>query len=208
MVDKKETQKLKSREPVFLVRPAFKNFGLDYLHITLLALVVILVILAFALSTFKPAIIIKGCGSSTNSTCNSTAASPYNTIHTSAEALGSAERYLAAYSTFNTSLSLLPYYSLVNQSSENYLSNKKEWLVTIPYIDPLANGTIFNISILLYDSNLSIAGTYLQSIKPNMLTNNSVVGLGTVSLYGEAACKSSKPLPVYVITDPYCAWNA
>jgi hypothetical protein len=203
MADKKK-EKMKSKEPVFIIRPALKNFGLDYLHITLIALVLILVVLAFALTTFKSPILITQCSNSTNSTapgnCNN---STSGAIHSSSQALAAAERNLALYSNFNTSLSLLPYYSLVNQSKVDYLANQKEWLVTIPYINPLANDVIYNTSMILYDSNLSLAGTYLESLKPPGETNNSVVGLGTVSLYGRSECQTSKPIHVYVVTDPY-----
>ena len=41
------------KEPVFIIRPAMKNYGLDYLHISLIVLVIILVGLALALSFFK-----------------------------------------------------------------------------------------------------------------------------------------------------------
>jgi hypothetical protein len=189
------------KEPVFIVKPALKNFGLDYLHITLIALVIILVVLALALSTFKPGTIVKTC--SNGSACNSTNNSTSGTIHTSAQALIAAKNALASYSNLNTSLSLIPYYSLVNQSKVDYLNNSKEWLVIVPYIDPLANGTVFNISLLFYDSNLTLASAYIQTLKPAVTTNNSVVGLGTVQLSGQIACKTSKPVPLYIITDPY-----
>jgi hypothetical protein len=194
MVKNKKDAKINGKEPVFIIRPALKNFGLDYLHIMLIALVVILVALAFALTTFKTASMVSGCIGN----CSTS-----NAIHNSSEVLASAEHILALYSNFNTSLSLLPYYSLVNQSKVDYLAGQKEWLVVIPYINPLSNGAIFNVSLVLYDSNLSLAGSFLESVKPPGETNNSVVGLGTVSLYGRAACATSKPLPVYVVTDPY-----
>jgi hypothetical protein len=57
----------KRKEPVFIVKPALKNFGLDYLHIILIALVIILIALAFALSTFKQGTIITNCQNSTTS---------------------------------------------------------------------------------------------------------------------------------------------
>ena len=194
--DKKK--RISGKEPVFIVKPALKNYGLDYLHITLIALVIILVSVAFALSTFKQGVVVTNCQYGSNSTGNCNA-----TVHNSTQALGAAERYLAAYSNVNTSLSLIPYYALVNRSQVSYLPQSKKWLVIVPYIDPLAKNTIFNISLLLYDSNLSLAGSFQQTLSPAIPTNNSVVALGTVNLYGEAACKTSTPIPVYVITDPY-----
>lgn len=200
MADNKKGTSRMGKEPVFIVKPVHRNFGLDYLHITLLALVIILIALAFALSTFKQGRIVTPCGSGNSSLCNVTV---NGTIHTSAQALAAAESALAAYSSINTSLSLLPYYSLVNRSRVDYLSNSKEWLVTIPYINPLANNTVSNLSLVLYDSNLSLASAYLQSLTPATPTNNSVVGLGTVQLSGEVSCKTTKPVPLYIVTDPY-----
>jgi hypothetical protein len=200
--EKEKTTKLNSKEPAFIVKPALKNFGLDYMHIILIALVIILIALAFALSTFKQGTIITSCqNSTTNSICNSSSST--NSIHTSAQALNAAEHYLAAYSSVNTSLSLVPYYSLVNQSSASYLNNQKEWLVVIPYLDPLLHNEKFDISFILYDSNLTLANSFLQTLKPAGSSNNSVVSLGTVSLYNEIECRTAKPIPVYVITDPY-----
>ncbi|MDE1871120.1 MAG: hypothetical protein KGI06_02675 [Candidatus Micrarchaeota archaeon] len=200
MVVKKQGKdpKMTGKEPVFIVKPALKNFGLDYLHITLLALVVVLIVLAFALSYFKQGVVITNCqyGSMSNGTCNTT-------MHTSAQALAAASRYLAAYSSINTSLSLIPYFSLVNESEVSYLPQSKEWLVVTPYIDPYNRNITFNISMALHDSNLSIANSYLQTLKPAIPTNDSVAALGTVSLYGESACKTSLPIPIYVVTDPY-----
>lgn len=197
-IKKEKTTKLNSKEPVFIIRPASKHLGLDYLHILLIALVIILVVLSFALSTFQPAKIVTNCqyGTNANSTCNST-------VHNSSQALSAAEHYFAAYSSINTSLSLIPYYLLVNESQVSYLAGQKEWLVTVPYIDPLVKNKQFNISLLLYDSNLSLASSFLQTLKPVNDTNDSVVALGTVNLAGESACKTTKPIPVYVVSDPY-----
>jgi hypothetical protein len=199
MAEKKngKQQKISGKEPVFIIRPANKMLGLDYLHITLIVLVIILAVLAFALSTFKQATVTTNCQyGSVNATCNST-------VHNSTQALAAAEKDIAAYSNVNTTLSLIPYYSLVNESKVDYLPSNKEWLVVVPYIDPLSNNTKFNISLLLYDSNLSLASSFLQTLKPAVSSNNSVVALGTVNIYGEAACKTATPIPVYLVTDPY-----
>jgi len=194
--DKKN--KINSKEPVFIIKPVSKNFGLDYLHIMLIVLVIILIVFAFALSTFKQGIVVTNCqfGANANATCNST-------VHNSTQALSAAEKYLASYSNINTSLSLIPYFALVNQSKVSYLVQGKEWLVIIPYKDPLLKGTTFNISLLLYDSNLTLASSFLQTLKPVTPTNNSVVALGAVAISNEPICKTSTPIPVYVITDPY-----
>ena len=185
------------KEPVFIIRPAIKNLGLDYLHISLMVLVIILIGLALALSVFRQGVVLQNCSYGiVNGTC---ATLKYN----STQALASAERILASYATINTTLALLPYYSLVNQSSVSYLQNQSKWLVVIPYINPLADNEISNMTMLLNGNDLSLASPSLETIKPTHYTNDSVAGLGVVSLYGKALCTSTKPVPTYLITDPY-----
>ena len=189
--------KKNEKEPVFIIRPAIKNYGLDYLHISLIVLVIILVGLALALSTFKQGTVLQNCSYGiVNGTC---ATLKYN----STQALASAERILASYAQINTTLALLPYYSLVNQSSVSYLQNQSEWLVIMPYIDPLAGNEISNMTMVLSGNDLSLKSSSLETIKPPKGGNNSVSGLGAVDLYGKALCTLTKPVPVYLITDPY-----
>ena len=192
----RQAKKVSGKEPVFIIRPASERFGLDYLHISLIVLVVILVALTFALSIFRQGVVLKDCQYGiVNGTCMSPR---YN----SSEALAAAERILASYATINTSLSLLPYYSLVNESRVSYLQGQDGWLVVIPYINPLAQNEISNLTLML-DANLTLESPSLQTISPVRHTNNSVAGLGVVSIYGKALCTTSKPVPVYLITDPY-----
>jgi len=179
--------------PVYIVKPAFRHGGLDYLHISLIAFAVIMIALAFALSSFKTTLI---CDyGAVNSTCITPG-------HNSTQVLGAAERILASYSTLNTTLSLLPYYALVNRSTVAYLSNTSDWIVVVPYINPFTNETL-NFSMLIRDSNLSLIMPFQQSIAPLSYSNNRVIALGTISLYGRTDCASSTPIPVYSITDPY-----
>ncbi|MEM0150152.1 MAG: hypothetical protein QXW10_04615 [Candidatus Micrarchaeaceae archaeon] len=187
---------LKKNEPVFIVKPALKNYGLDYLHISLIVLVVILVVLALALTVMKPATVIKNCPYGiVNGTC-------FTPSYTKAQVLQAVGRILASYSSVNTSLSLLPYYSLINESSITYLPNESEWFVVVPFRDPYVSNAIYNYSVVL-DSNLSIGQAYIQSIKPLYYTNNSVVSPGVISIYGKTLCSTSKPMPLYLIVDPY-----
>lgn len=191
-----KSQIRKGSAPVYIIRPAFKNFGLDYLHISLIALVVILVALAFALSAFKPGVVIQNCAyGAVNGTC-------VMPRHNGTQALAAASRALASYATVNTSLSLLPYYALINRSTAAYLLGQGEWFVTIPSRNPFDN-TLFNFSVLLYDSNLSLAYSYYPAIKPVLYTNDTVVAPGVVGMYGKSLCTTSEPVPVYAITDPY-----
>jgi hypothetical protein len=181
---------------VFLIKPVSKRFGLDYLHISLIILVIVLVALAFSFSNFKPSILAHNCQ---YGVVNNTCATPkYN----SSEAISAAERILAGYSTINSSLSLLPYYSLVNQSRAYYLLNGSEWLVVIPYINPYTKEVV-NTSMILYASNLTLAEPFMQMIGPILKTQNRVISPGTIDLSGKTACANKTPIPVYYITDPY-----
>ncbi len=194
-----EKRTRKNNEPVLIVRPAVKSLGLDYLHVSLIILIVILAALAFSLSTFKGASVIT-ChyGVSANGLCS-------NPIQTNGNVLYAAEQVLASYGIINSSLSLLPYYSLPNQAKISYLNNQSEWLVTIPYILPYAKNQTFYTSLILYDSNLTLAQPYLSSIKPLFQSSNRAVGLGAVSIFGKSACvtSSNAPLPIYAFVDPY-----
>ncbi len=191
---KKAAQEKKSlKEPVFMVKQASKLGGLDYLHVALIALVIILVALAFSLSTFKSSIICQY--GAVNGTCITT---PYN----SSQALTAAEKVLASYQYQNSSLSVLAYYSLVNQSQVSYLPALKSWLVVVPYTDPFTK-SILNVSLLFYGSNLSLETPYMQMLKPSTYTNDTMPVQGVISLSGKTACVSNVPEPVYLITDPY-----
>ncbi len=188
----------KQNEPILLVKPASRMFGLDYLHVSLIVLVIILIGLAFALSGFKPGPTLTNCpyGVSNGSVCA-------NTVHSSSQVLSAAEMILASYSATNSSLSLIPYYSLINKINVSYAPSLKEWLVVVPYIDPLANNQMFYMSLLLYDSNLSLATPFIQSLRPITPTQNQAVALGTISIYGKSLCSYNTPIQVYDIVDPY-----
>lgn len=185
------------QEPVFIVKPALKHGGLDYLHISLIALVIILIALAFSLTYFKPATLLKNCQYGiVNGTCTTP---EYN----STQVLGAAGRILASYSYINTSLSLLPYYSEMNMANATFMPSQNSWLVDVPYVDPLASNQVFHLSMVLSGSNLSLVRSYIQSISPTQHTNNSVVAFGTVQIYGKYLCTNKEPIPVYAVIDPY-----
>jgi hypothetical protein len=193
-----EKKKTKEKEPVMLVRPAVRSLGLDYLHVSLIVLVIILIGLALVLSVFRPGAISCQYSIASNGTC----ATPH---HTASQALSSAEQVLASYETFNSSLDLLPYYSLPNKANVSYLSNQSEWLVVIPEINPLVNNTRYYVSFLLYDSNLSVAKPFIMTAAPPGISQNKVVSYGVVSLYGKSGCalSANTPIPIYAFIDPY-----
>ncbi|MFI5412485.1 MAG: DsbA family protein, partial [Candidatus Micrarchaeales archaeon] len=189
----------KNNEPVMIVRPAVKSLGLDYLHVSLIVLVIILAALAFSLSSFKGATVLS-CqyGTSSSGSC----ATP---TQTSANVLAATEQILAGYSVINSSLSLLPYYSIPNQARISYLSNQSEWIVVVPYILPYDKNQTFYTSFLLYDSNLTLAQPFLSSIKPLFSSQNKAVALGAVNIFGKTACATTpgQTIPIYAFIDPY-----
>ncbi len=181
------------QEPVFLVKPISRYGGLDNLHISLIALAALLAILAFVLANFHSTVVC--AAGELNGTC-------VTPSHTSAQAISAAGKIIAAYSSFNSSLSLLPYYSLINESKASYLANRDEWLVTVPYVDPFTNEQV-NLTLIIRDSNLTLAQSSMQTVAPSSYSNKSVVALGTIGLPGRSDCSYSAPVPVYMFTDPY-----
>lgn len=187
--------KLDGKEPVFIVKPVAKGHGLDYLHLTLIVLVLVLVAFALAVAYSKPATL-SGCQGSNSTGC-------VQTQHNQSSILAAADRALVYYASVNTSLSLLPYYSLVNRSTASYVPAGKYWLVIIPYISPFNRTSVYNFTILVYDSNLTVKNAFVNSLTPVNRGSRSVVGLGTVSMDDSSVCNTTKPLPLYLITDPY-----
>ncbi len=190
----------KKEEPVMLVRPAIRSLGLDYLHVSLLILVVILIGLAVALSAFHAGASLLNCpyGITNSSTC----ITPH---HTSMQALEAAESAIASYAPTNSSLSLLPYYSEPNLATVSYLSNQSEWLVVVPYLYPANTSQTLYFSMLFYDSNLTLVRPFLQIPASPYPSQNQVVALGAVSLYGKSQCtyNSTATMPIYAFIDPY-----
>jgi hypothetical protein len=191
---------VKKSEPVLLLRPVTNSIGLDYLHMTLIVLVIVLVAFAFALSQFKQGVLVQSCayGTSANETC-------ITPVHNSTQVLAAAQQILASYATFNTSLSLLAYYTYANRANVSFLSGQKEWLVVFPYADPLLNNETQYFSEIIYDSNLTLAKPFIQTANPLAHSKNQVIGKGIVSIYGKVACPAAGTgqIPVYAFIDPY-----
>ncbi|EQD63868.1 hypothetical protein B2A_02318 [mine drainage metagenome] len=174
--------------------------GLDYLHITLIALIILLVIVAFALSVFKQGVVLENCPYGiVNNTC---AHSPLSNSSMDANVIRAAGSILAGYQNFSSALSILPYYSLINESKAFYIQANKTWLVTVPYIDPFENNTEYNISMILY-KNLSLDNIFLSAARPVQSSNYTTVAYGTIDMNNKYLCNYSTPIPVYLITDPY-----
>lgn len=187
--------KLDGKQPVFIVKPVAKGYGLDYLHVTLIALVIVLVAFAFALSFMRPAVSTQCQITNTSMGCSPT--------HNESQVISVAEKALVYYGKLNTSLSLLPYYSLINRSTASYVPSKGYWLVVVPYVSPYNQSVIYNFTMFISDSNLSVKNAFINSVTPTNGGEKSVVALGTVGVDQTVACNVTKPLPVYLITDPY-----
>lgn len=184
----------KSKAPVFLVRPASKAVGLDYLHIALIILVIILVGLAIALSRFSSVKLVNCQYGIVNGSC---VTESYN----STQAIMAARRIMASYSTVNTSLSLLPFYTLVNSYRATYLPQDGKWLVYTPYNDPYTGA---NVSMyLVLNKNLTLNTSVMQTLSPIRETENYVVAPGVISLSGKSESVSEAPIPVNLILDVY-----
>lgn len=193
----KTSSKKTPKEPVFIVKRASKMGGLDYLHVSLIVLVLVLIALAFSLAYFKQGTVLKNCD---YGIVNGTCATPqYN----ASQVLGAAERILAGYAYVNSSISLLPYYSEPSKANISYIQSLNTWLVKMPYANPLASNRTFYFSMLLSGSNLSLVQSFYQNIILPRQTNNSVVSFGTVQIAGKVFCQTRTPIPVYLITDPY-----
>ena len=197
----KASSKKMPREPVFMVRPALKRGGLDYLHISLIALVIVLIALALSLSYFKQGTVIKNCS---YGIANGTCSMPQDNA---SQVLGAAEKILAGYAYVNSSISLLPYYSEPDKANVSYIQSQNAWLVKMPYTNPLLGNNTYYFSMLISGSNLSLVQSFYQNTIPPQQTNNSVVSFGTVQIAGKVACQTKEPIPVYLITGPVRAWG-
>ncbi|MDE1834247.1 MAG: hypothetical protein KGH64_02830, partial [Candidatus Micrarchaeota archaeon] len=130
---------------------------------------------------------------------NGTCITPKLTIP---QAKTAAERILAAYGTLNSTLSLLPYFSKVNNINASYLPVTKQWYVSIPYKTPYTSNT-YLFGVLISDANPSSFATFVQELPPGNLTNNYVVAPGVIKLYSQTQCSTTSPLQVYWFIDPY-----
>ncbi len=196
-----KTQKKENKtKPIFLVK-ATKIGGIDYLHISLIALVIILIALAFAFAKLKPINTCYNLNNSVNYGISNN--SCVKLEHNNTQVLNAVEKLLAGYATVNSTFSLLPYYSYVNDSKIYYLENANKYFVEIPFKDPFISNKTLNFSMLLNGSNLALINTFTQSLIQPKNTNNKVVHFGVVKLAGKVACATSNTIPIYLFNDPY-----
>ncbi|MGC8676415.1 MAG: DsbA family protein [Candidatus Micrarchaeia archaeon] len=191
MQTKRRKQQNETTEPRIIVKPVGRYGGLDGIHIALIIVVALLFALLLVVAYSKP-VVVKQIN-------NTTAAKP---VHTSSEVLARVQRVLASYANVNSSLSLLAYFSKIQNATAAYVPSAKEWLVDVPAVNP-ASGITFYTDFIVNDSNISKVLPLLQAAIPQSISNNSVVYEGTVKLYNKYACSTQNPLQVYWFIDPY-----
>ncbi|MCL4383110.1 MAG: hypothetical protein M1168_00685 [Candidatus Marsarchaeota archaeon] len=189
-----------NKNAVFLVK-ATKHGGFDYLHISLIALVIILIALVFAFAKLKPVNTCYSLNSTSsygilNNTC-------VKLENNNTQVLNAVEKILAGYAKVNSTFSLLPYYSYINKTKIYYLENQDAYFVEVPFKDPFVSNQILNFSLLLNGSNLTLINAFTQSLIKPQNTTNKVVSFGVVKLAGKVSCASSNTIPVYIFNDPY-----
>ncbi len=195
MQSRKSARGRAKEQPVFVVRST-RMGGLDYLHISLLVLVAVLIGLAFALAYFQPGIMLKDCPYGVlNDTC---APAPYN----ASQVMSAVGRVLDGYARSNSSLSLLAYYSMPNRTSFSYSADTGEWVAIVPYVDPFYNNETLNATFVL-SNTLALKQSFLSMVNPARPGNDTVVAFGTIALSGKSLCAYRQPIPVYFISDPY-----
>ncbi len=192
-------------ETKIVLKPIGKYGGLDGIHIALLILVAILIALLLVISYSKPVTI-----TNTTNSSNKTSVCAYGAVngkcviptHNLSSVSHQVGKIIASYEYVNGSLSLLAYYSQIQNASFSFLPASKEWLAVVPVINP-ATGNVFSTSFLLYDSNLSLVNPYVQTVKTSQVLSDYVVSQGVVRLSNKAVCAKGNPLPIYWFLDPY-----
>ncbi len=197
---KKESEK----EPEVIIRPVSRFGGLDTIHIALIALVLVLIGIVLLLSFSKPVVITRNVTNSTSINCTYFYAGKCVVpTHNASQVKAQVGRILASYTNVNSSLSLgFPFYSNISGANVSFLPSKDEWYVVVPMINPIGNVS-YKTSFLLYDSNLTLATPFIQTITPSKILGNEVVAQGVISVEKAVACTAQTPLRIFWFIDPY-----
>ncbi|MEM0201191.1 MAG: hypothetical protein QXD23_02190 [Candidatus Micrarchaeaceae archaeon] len=204
-----KNQNKKINEPSVVIKPIGKLGGLDGIHIILILLLIISLAILLYVTYAKQSIVLISNQTTTNQTLNLTnceygysnnyCATP---IHNASQIKKIFESFLASYTYINSSLSVVPYISEVNQIKEYYSPNTKTWIVTVPEKYFITN-TTFILSAIINDSNTSQIFPLIQTIKPVLKSQNYVYGYGYISLSNKTSCITSNSTPLYWFIDPY-----
>lgn len=185
-----------------VLKPIGPLGGLDNIHVGLIALVIILIGLLLVVSHSFLQII----GNSTNTsgncvygTFNGSCITPMHNLSQVKQQVG---QILASYAYVNGSLSILPYFSSMQNFSAQYLPQSSQWLASVPVTNP-ANNNRFYASFILYDSNLTLVRPYLQTSSTSKVVDNYVVSQGVIRLAGKSVCLQQNPVQMYWFVDPY-----
>lgn len=194
-----EKQEKRVKEPSVIVKPLGWLGGLDGIHLSLMVLVVILIALLLAVSSSGKQL---GSGqlNCTYGSVNGTCIAP---LHNQSQVLLAAGRFIAGYTSVNSSLSLLPYISDMANASVSYGLESGSWNVKVPEKNPYSQ-TTFYLQLSVNDTNLSVL-PFIQSASPSAATDNYVSAYGTVKLAGKSACSVTSPTQVYWFIDPYAS---
>ena len=203
-------KKKQIKEHSVVIKPIGPAGGLDYIHLTLAALVGLLVLIILIISYGKtPQILPLQTNSSqpANSpvlTCtygyaDGKCISPASNV---SQVKASAEKFLASYNYINSSLSLLPYISNVTEMKESYIPYANAWYVSVPAKNPVSNAT-FTFAMLVNDTDNSKIVPFIQTVAPAETGSNYVVSTGVVQIAGQPGCRISSPLQAYWFVDPY-----
>ncbi len=181
-------------EPSILVKPVSRFGGLDNIHIALIILAIILILLIVTISYNTTIKVI-------NTASNGSAV--HAAMHNASQVRLYVERVLAGYTDLNSSISVLPFISNISGMNISYVPSLKEWYVSLPYTSPLNRSKSYLYSFIIRDSNLSLAGTFSQSIVPVSVGQNYVVAPGVIKVAQKTSCSFGKPVQVYWFVDPY-----
>jgi len=188
-----------AKESGIVVRPLGGLGGLDNIHVALIALVILLIALLIVVSSSPSG----GMQPNSTLTCaygsvNGTCVMPLHNLSDAKVRLG---QILASYAYVNGSLSILPYFSSIQNAAVDYIPQSRQWLGVVAVQNPY--GTNFSASFLFYDSNFSLAAPYLQTSSTSKIFSNYVVSQGVVRLSGKVACLTQNPIQTYWFIDPY-----
>ncbi len=188
--------------PSVVVKPLGRLGGLDGIHLSLMALVMVMAALLLVISSNNG---IRATNSTTTLAYNCTTAAANGTctapIHNASQVRLAVEQFIARYSYLNTSYSLLPYISDVNSMTVSYSPSSGSWYASVPTKAPGNNSTVY-LSFIYNDRSASVM-PFIQAVTPSLATQNYVKSYGVMQLTGKASCSVPYPEQVYWFIDPY-----
>ncbi len=203
-----KNQNKKIKEPSVVIKPIGKLGGLDGIHITLILLLIVALAILLYVTYAKQSIVTLVNQTGSNQTLNLTNCqygysnnSCMTPLHNATQIKKIFENFLASYTYINTSFSVIPYISQVNQIKEYYSPNTKTWILTVPEKYFNTNST-FIFSAIINDLNTTQIIPSVQTSKPTLSSKNLVSGYGYISLSNKTSCVTNST-PIYWFIDPY-----